>query len=293
MSPYIYLSYGIPKSGSTLAFELTKAAFEQNGCPQIRLSGFATDAQSVNFIDHFPDEVAERLLTAVECIGYPIVVKTHGPLTPAVHRLLENGNAIGQCVYRDPREIILSLLDAGERARRKGRKAFSEVTSIEFAAERVMKRIAMMKEWMAAPNVIPLFYSDIAFKTRKVVRVIADQIGLPVDAERAERTVKLSKFTQFNKGQKDRYLTDLSPGQNHALYLEFKDFIDAYCHSLVSPEPDVADAVIRAPEPAAASAGPPQWSDQAARSRVPPVGRMDQCPCGSGKRYKQCHGLLS
>jgi preprotein translocase subunit SecA len=27
-------------------------------------------------------------------------------------------------------------------------------------------------------------------------------------------------------------------------------------------------------------------------STVPKVGRNDPCPCGSGKKYKQCHGKL-
>ncbi|RYF39972.1 MAG: hypothetical protein EOO27_48395, partial [Comamonadaceae bacterium] len=26
---------------------------------------------------------------------------------------------------------------------------------------------------------------------------------------------------------------------------------------------------------------------------VPRVGRNDPCPCGSGKKYKQCHGRLA
>ncbi|MFX8652906.1 EAL domain-containing protein, partial [Acinetobacter baumannii] len=26
---------------------------------------------------------------------------------------------------------------------------------------------------------------------------------------------------------------------------------------------------------------------------LPKVGRNDPCPCGSGKKYKQCHGALS
>jgi preprotein translocase subunit SecA len=29
---------------------------------------------------------------------------------------------------------------------------------------------------------------------------------------------------------------------------------------------------------------------QAARSEKPPVGRNDPCPCGSGRKYKKCHG---
>ena len=28
-------------------------------------------------------------------------------------------------------------------------------------------------------------------------------------------------------------------------------------------------------------------------NNMPPVGRNDPCPCGSGKKYKQCHGKLS
>jgi preprotein translocase subunit SecA len=28
-------------------------------------------------------------------------------------------------------------------------------------------------------------------------------------------------------------------------------------------------------------------------AEVPRVGRNDPCPCGSGRKYKQCHGKLS
>jgi preprotein translocase subunit SecA len=31
----------------------------------------------------------------------------------------------------------------------------------------------------------------------------------------------------------------------------------------------------------------------AAGGQVPRVGRNEPCPCGSGKKYKQCHGKLS
>ena len=29
------------------------------------------------------------------------------------------------------------------------------------------------------------------------------------------------------------------------------------------------------------------------RRRVPKVGRNEPCPCGSGKKYKHCHGKLA
>ncbi len=46
----------------------------------------------------------------------------------------------------------------------------------------------------------------------------------------------------------------------------------------------------------AAREGAPVGSGAAAASRdpirrdVPKVGRNEPCPCGSGKKYKQCHG---
>jgi preprotein translocase subunit SecA len=32
---------------------------------------------------------------------------------------------------------------------------------------------------------------------------------------------------------------------------------------------------------------------QPVRNVMPKVGRNDPCPCGSGKKYKQCHGKLA
>jgi len=48
------------------------------------------------------------------------------------------------------------------------------------------------------------------------------------------------------------------------------------------------DAPQNAPQqPAQAAAAAPFVRD------VPKVGRNEACPCGSGKKYKQCHGKLS
>ena len=37
----------------------------------------------------------------------------------------------------------------------------------------------------------------------------------------------------------------------------------------------------------------PETSGQKPLPSGPKVGRNDPCPCGSGKKYKQCHGQLS
>ncbi len=50
---------------------------------------------------------------------------------------------------------------------------------------------------------------------------------------------------------------------------------------------DAAPEELLAPTAAAASANQTQVND------LPKVGRNDPCPCGSGKKYKQCHGRLA
>ena len=48
-----------------------------------------------------------------------------------------------------------------------------------------------------------------------------------------------------------------------------------------------AEAIVGAEESAALAATQPTVRDGEK------VGRNDPCPCGSGKKYKQCHGKLS
>ena len=59
-------------------------------------------------------------------------------------------------------------------------------------------------------------------------------------------------------------------------------------HARVPPPPPVAPALAAAPAPALSSSLGPVGRQAAAT--VPEVGRNDPCPCGSGKKYKKCHG---
>jgi preprotein translocase subunit SecA len=59
------------------------------------------------------------------------------------------------------------------------------------------------------------------------------------------------------------------------------------------PVADTADALFMGSAPAAAP--PPALKSSLGRlpgdrGSVPEVGRNDPCPCGSGKKYKKCHG---
>jgi preprotein translocase subunit SecA len=64
-------------------------------------------------------------------------------------------------------------------------------------------------------------------------------------------------------------------------------FMGAAPAARVPPPPPVAPAA-RGPAPAVSSSLGPVGRPGAAT--VPEVGRNDPCPCGSGKKYKKCHG---
>jgi preprotein translocase subunit SecA len=57
---------------------------------------------------------------------------------------------------------------------------------------------------------------------------------------------------------------------------------------MLSSHPEAPNALAPAPaQPAAPAAGPGPFI-----RRDRKVGRNDPCPCGSGKKYKNCHGRL-
>ncbi|MDQ7976634.1 preprotein translocase subunit SecA [Paraburkholderia sp. SARCC-3016] len=86
---------------------------------------------------------------------------------------------------------------------------------------------------------------------------------------------------------------------SHLENVEFRhaDYSDSNAATAVAAAPVAADAAAtmigdamsHAPRgTAAAAAGVPRASDG-----IPKVGRNDPCPCGSGKKYKQCHGKIA
>ena len=55
-------------------------------------------------------------------------------------------------------------------------------------------------------------------------------------------------------------------------------------------ESNITDAKFRRKSPSAQSAVAQRISADSPQQKVPRVGRNDPCPCGSGKKYKKCHG---
>ncbi|MGQ0708473.1 MAG: preprotein translocase subunit SecA [Rhodoferax sp.] len=71
--------------------------------------------------------------------------------------------------------------------------------------------------------------------------------------------------------------------------IQSNEQIDAAAQALESKGEQISNVTYTAPDEQGAAVT--QGAEAAAS--VPRVGRNDPCPCGSGKKYKQCHGKLS
>ncbi|MEO1001071.1 MAG: hypothetical protein AAFW69_10815 [Pseudomonadota bacterium] len=226
MRPLIYFSYGVTKTGSTLAFHYVHALMERAGWDQSRLSEAALgNAKMINYFDDLDDEMARHLVAEVEERGTPVVLKTHQRPSATVARLIDEGRAVGHACYRDPREVVLSMLDHGEKSRRIGAEVFSEIETMDDALASLRHQIDRLTDWLRLPQIIPLCYDDVAFAGAATVGRLAAQLGIEDVPEAVEREVKETRFTQFNKGAPARWRREMCVEDAERIATEFRPMI--------------------------------------------------------------------
>jgi len=231
----LYISYGMPKSGSTLAFELTRTMLDLAGVPQVKLADGVTDPEAkINFVNRLDGAAYLALCEASAGIEHPLVIKTHSRLFPAVSKALKSGKLTGHAVCRDPRDMALSMLDAAREGRAWGDSAEGKFETVADTGPRLHKSIKMFMKWAECSNIIPIHYERLAFDTESVAAGIAAQLGIEVDFRKAIGIATGSKFTQFNQGKSQRWKTEMDPADARRLEKEFKDYITTWCSDVPS-----------------------------------------------------------
>ena len=225
----LILCYGITKSGSTLAFEVVKGILESAGHPQPRLpDDVVNPGHDVNYIQPLDRRRISRL---VETVGERwIAVKTHAgfpdPLFPFFEKLEKKRQLRVIASYRDPREICLSLIDAGAVSRAEGKKEFSEVRDIESAIPRVSEQIVKFRKWGALRNTLRLDYDTVAFDADVAIDRIEHSLGIAGNRDQAKEHAFGSAFTQKNKAERHRARKELTPEQDARLREAFAAFLE-------------------------------------------------------------------
>lgn len=227
MPANLIFSYGMTKTGSTLAFELTRAALTLAGHRQERLSLDAVmDRKKINFVQHVDAKRADALRREVDRLGTPIVVKTHTRPDPAVIAMLQSGEAIATAAYRDPRDMALSMLDHGVRARAKGKASFSEFVSVEDTIDQIQHQTNSLAAWLTLPNVLPVYYEDLAFDMPRTTRGLIDHLGVQASVEDAMAIALTERFIQFNKGVSARHKDEMSRANSDRFLAIFAPLYD-------------------------------------------------------------------
>lgn len=231
MKPLIYFSYGMTKSGSTLAYELARSALVLAGLEQPRLSLAAvTNRKKINFIAHVDDPQANAIRNEVASIGHTIAIKTHTRPDPQIVEMLEKGEAFGHAIYRDPRDMALSMLDHGERARAAGKPAFAEYVAVEDTIENIAHQTNTLRAWLSLPGVIPLYYDDFAFDIDATTARIMAELGINADIDATIRMATVERFTQLNKGVAARHNDEMAP----AISATFKEIFAPLYDTLIT-----------------------------------------------------------
>ena len=226
----LVFSYGIPKSGSTLAFELAKAVARLGGHSQRKLpAALLPGGFKVNFAQNLTPEVLRALAALAE--GRLCVVKTHacpGPDWVAEYRALAVRGLVSAHVnHRDPRDICLSLLDAGRLARVRGCRPFSEFVTLEDAVAPVKRQLAQLTVWSGLPHRLDLHYDDCAFRMDRAIEAIKADFGIACPNWPVRLWVTGLAFTQRNKAMPNRHLAELTPKQAAWLHREFAAWLPA------------------------------------------------------------------
>ncbi|WP_229801966.1 hypothetical protein [Paramylibacter ulvae] len=140
--------------------------------------------------------------------------------------LINQGGALVQATYRDPREMALSMLDHGRKSRKLGEPAFSEINNLHDAMDNIRGQIDSLTQWLYRPHCLPIYYSDLAFSQIDTTRRILAQLQLEIDPRRVVQHVNQNRFTQMNKGIKDRYRHEMTPAQSRAFKQAFPQFYE-------------------------------------------------------------------
>jgi hypothetical protein len=156
-------------------------------------------------------------------------------LFPLIERLQEKREVQVIASYRDPRDVSLALLDAGERARRAGKIPYSNFDTLHAAAGNVHQQIRNFQQWAALRGALMLDYDEVAFAPDAAIDRIERVLSVRSDRDAVKKYAFFDAKTLKNKAWRRRHEIELNDVERSGLTAEFDDFIRHVCEKQ-SPE---------------------------------------------------------
>jgi hypothetical protein len=205
----IVISVGLPKSGSGLYFNLTNDLLIAAGKQDVR--ALREEYRLGSLLQHANCNVGEittgkllRLLIP-HLRGNSFVVKTHDGPTRALSALLAVNIVRATCIYRDPRDVLLSAIDHGKKIREKGEHhSFALCTSIETTIPLVKRRLEnSILKWRQMRDVMCVKYEDLIANPLAEMKRLTDYLN--IDATRIDL---MALYEKYNKDRLDEAQVD-------------------------------------------------------------------------------------
>ncbi len=227
----IVLAHGQPKSGSTFLYiaALEMAALA-NGEEYYRFRNARLGDDFVDFQPSVTPALVDYVADRIRPNEY-IVLKTHNVLTPDLEGMIDSGAVLALTSFRDPRDTVLSTLDAGRSDRERGStRWFSRFTEVEQLILPVKRQFTRVVPWIRHPKVLAIPYYLTAMRQSTAVAVLAQHLGCGHTSRQVAQSMEARKLTlpEWNKGLADRYIDGLSGSDVRSLNEAFADILPEY-----------------------------------------------------------------
>ncbi len=234
----IIISSSIPKSASTLVFnyqqDLLALASDDNVIAQEKFKKYSYQGFSARI------DLKTFFAAILTTIKYgDIVIKTHSEPTFLIKLLINLGLAKASFCYRDPRDIILSAIDHGERTRKglDASGAYGNMTSIEGSIPEVKSWTSTWYKWKKFGKVFFIRYEDLVENQLLYILKINEYFDLKCEKEHIESIhIKHEKMKNkawnFNKGVSERYKHEMKNSDLLLCNQEFQDILKDMNYSL-------------------------------------------------------------
>ena len=222
----LVVSVGMPKSGSAFCFNLTNdmlVAAGYSDARQIRSQyGLHAHLMHKNCLMHYLNRAPLEAISGPLEDGHTFAIRSHGPPTPYLLSMVENGEAKVTYVYRHPFDVVVSMIEYGARKRARGdfENNFSKYEDVYKAVPHVKNWLGLWERWARSDKILRIEYEKLVENCIAQLERLATFINLNVsggdlrkiaDRYNKENLVRNGiDYINFNKGIVGRYKNALN-----------------------------------------------------------------------------------
>jgi hypothetical protein len=224
----IVISAGMQKAASASYFNLINAMLMAAGYEDVHLLrqkfGFGFFMSSVNCNVGPLRAYKLAWLSIPHWLGQSLVVKTHEPPSPSARLLTRLGLLKPTYIFRDPRDVAVSLYEHGERLRRDGlnsRTQFDQLKTLGEAIQFTGRLMPIWRAWTGLEGCLSARFEEFTIDMLREAKRLNSHLGLGLDepvlreiTRRLDPTSTpadaLSRSMHLHSGKRGRWETRMS-----------------------------------------------------------------------------------